>query len=482
MPLRRMLRPWTSLWVAALILVVVAQFGAGWLIRNSVARTFEASQQIRDARALLFATLRNQLDEETGVRGYLATHVRLFLEPYRVARHALPGTFAALNDRLMRLGLSRAQNALGDAANVNSEWVTSVATPLLGKTGKSTLTMQKAGKRFVDRFRIDFHVVDAELDRRNDLLRLEFERELAEFGFLIVVSALLSFGIGFFFADSTAQAWRRLERARQEREESRMRERGLRAAYDAERRVVETLQRAFVQRVLPTVPSVTFSSTYASAGEQARVGGDWYDAFDLGSGRVLFTIGDVAGHGMTAAVMMSRVRNEILAAALVEASAAAILARVNHRLTREISQGPTVTALVGIAETHGCKFEYAGAGHPPPVLAEPGSAPRCLEYGGLPLGVSPDAAYRSHRITTVPGALLVLYTDGVTELSRDVLAGERALLDAIAEIPPRADPAKWIYRTIFDDAPSDDVAILTLSFASADAPPIVGALAEVRAS
>ena len=88
-----------------------------------------------------------------------------------------------------------------------------------------------------------------------------------------------------------------------------------------------------------------------------------------------------------------------------------------------------------------------------------------------------------HRVTTVPGALLVLYTDGVTELSHDVIAGERALLDAITKMPPRTDPAKWIYRRIFEDASAgDDVAILTLSFSSADAPPLAGALAEVRAS
>lgn len=477
------MRPWTWLWVATLIVVVVVQFGAGWLIRNSVARTFDASQRIREARSLLFTTLRDQLDEETGIRGYLATRNRIFLEPYHVARHAFPRTFSALNDLLAQLGLSRARTALADAANVNSAWVTSVADPSLANPRTTTLLMQKAGKRFVDRFRHDWGVIDAELDRRNDLLQTEFARELAAFGALIVISSLLSFGIGLFFADSTAQAWRRLERARREREESQGRERRLRAAYDAERSVVETLQRALVQRALPALPSVTFSSTYASAGEQARVGGDWYDAFDLGSGRVLFVIGDVAGHGMAAAVMMSRVRNEILAAALVEANAAAILARVNSRLTREISQAPTVTAIVGIAETHGCTFEYAGAGHPPAVLAEPGSAPRCLEYGGLPLGISPDATYRSHRVKTVPGALLVLYTDGVTELSHDVLAGERALLEAIADIPPRADPAKFIYRAIFDDVPAgDDVAILTLSFSSADAPPVVGALAEVRAS
>ncbi|MGB8520547.1 MAG: CHASE3 domain-containing protein, partial [Candidatus Tumulicola sp.] len=101
MPLRRMLQPWTSLWVGALILVVVVQFGAGWAIRNSVARTFDTSQSIRRARALLFATLRDQLDEETGIRGYLATRDRLFLAPYQTARHALPGRFAALNDLLV---------------------------------------------------------------------------------------------------------------------------------------------------------------------------------------------------------------------------------------------------------------------------------------------------------------------------------------------------------------------------------------------
>jgi serine phosphatase RsbU (regulator of sigma subunit) len=143
-----------------------------------------------------------------------------------------------------------------------------------------------------------------------------------------------------------------------------------------------------------------------------------------------------------------------------------VLERVNNELLR--NESLMVTAIAALANARDCEFVYAAAGHPPAVLLEPGKRARFLEVGALPLGVLRDAVYTTRRIRSIPGALLVLYTDGAIEHSRDVLQGEELLLDAIesAAHAPQSDVAAAICDRIFTDRKAaDDVAILTLRFA-----------------
>jgi serine phosphatase RsbU (regulator of sigma subunit) len=115
---------------------------------------------------------------------------------------------------------------------------------------------------------------------------------------------------------------------------------------------------------------------------------------------------------------------------------------------------------------------YAIAGHPAPVLIEPTLHARFLDGGSLPLGVHEDSTYKSRRVKTVPGAMLVLYTDGAIEYSHDVVAGERLLLEAVesAALQSGIEPAAAIHRQIFaHHHVSDDVAILTINFLEAAA-------------
>jgi hypothetical protein len=127
-----------------------------------------------------------------------------------------------------------------------------------------------------------------------------------------------------------------------------------------------------------------------------------------------------------------------------------------------------VTAVAGFADARTYEFVYATAGHPPPVLLEPKRPPRLLDFGGLPLGVTGESHYTTYRIQTVPGAILVLYTDGAVEHSHDVIEGEAILLAAAAQVAehPETDPASVIHNAIFAGRPAgDDVAILTVGFA-----------------
>ncbi|MBV8118275.1 MAG: SpoIIE family protein phosphatase [Candidatus Eremiobacteraeota bacterium] len=465
--MRRTIVPWITPWIIALLSIAAALLAAGLLIRNSVATSFDTAQRVRNASTLLFGAIKAQLDEETGLRGFQATRDTDFLRPYYAGKAQLPVILPLLRAALHELNLPGAVAAVEDAKRANDAWVAFVARPSFAHNGHTNLARQRLGKALVDRFRDDRTVAERALAARDDSLRGDYQTDLTRLGTLIVVATLALLAVGLTFAFLTANAWNRLDQARRLREEAALRERALQLAYETERRVAEMLQEAFLQRALPAATGMNFSANYVPASEEAKVGGDWYDVFEIGAGRILFAIGDVAGHGLDAAVMMNRVRSETLSAALFDANVESILADVNRHIISGASQVPMVTAVVGVADARACQFEYATAGHPPPILLEPGRPPRLLAFGGVPLGVSGAPVYRTHRIKTVPGALLVLYTDGAIEYSRDIEEGERGLLQTVAATSGQTDRAKAIFAKIFSDRPvADDVAILTIEFAT----------------
>jgi serine phosphatase RsbU (regulator of sigma subunit) len=142
-----------------------------------------------------------------------------------------------------------------------------------------------------------------------------------------------------------------------------------------------------------------------------------------------------------------------------------ILKRANVELIKRKS--PFITATIAVVDTRTFAFTYAVAGHPPPVLFEPGRGARPLEFGSLPLAVLTATKYQTNHVQTVPGAMIVLYTDGVVEHSRDVTAGEALLCRAVetAANRPRGEAAEEIRESIFRSRPIvDDIAILTIRF------------------
>ena len=234
---------------------------------------------------------------------------------------------------------------------------------------------------------------------------------------------------------------------------------------DNEHELVAKLQEAFLQQPLPAIANMAFSATYLPAAKQSLIGGDWYDAFELPHGRVMFSIGDVAGHGIGAAVTMSRARQAIIAAALRDSNPGSVLARANETLV--LQKSSFATAICGYIDPRTLEVTYATAGHPPAILVDRDGAARLLQYDGLPLGVEPDSAYRTFVLIANHGSLLVLYTDGVLEYDHDIIEGERRMLEAAKNIAAQrvADPAGAIEDAIFKNhKPLDDVAILTIAF------------------
>jgi PAS domain S-box-containing protein len=241
---------------------------------------------------------------------------------------------------------------------------------------------------------------------------------------------------------------------------------------EEQRSVVRVLVDLFSPDDLPIVATLRLDAAYVPAENLAQVGGDFYSAIALPDGRLLFSIGDVAGHGLAAAVMMERVRNAIVTASLGSHDPASVLLHVNRVLSLR-RQLPFVTALVGFLDPALGTFTYASAGHPGPVLvAAGGLSARLLPHGGFPLGVGDDPQFAVVEGVIAPGEMLVLYTDGITEFDRDIDAGERLLLAAAAGClrDREVAPAQAIVDEVLGGAqPVDDVALLTISFGGARA-------------
>lgn len=439
----------------------------GLLVRYYVSDAFRASQETYEAKSLADAALKLELDQETGIRGLAATGERLFLQPYREAVAPQDGVFDRLRAALQGPGLSDALPFLSDARATSATWTEEVAKPIIAAPRVAAGRVQRYGKQLMDRYRDDFARIDVILEERDRGVSEQARTSIDRINlFLAIFVALLALAAIAYALQQMRMDARLAEQERRAEEERRQRAE-LRAAYEAEKRVADTLQEAFTQRPLPTLESLRFSATYVPATEDARVGGDWYDAMALGRNRVLFAIGDVTGHGIEAAVTMNRARQSLMSSALLDPDPASILSRVNAEIAKQDVR--LVTAIAGLADATTYEFSYASAGHPPPVLLEPGRAPRFLECGSVPLGAFKSPAYATRRVQSVPGATLVLYTDGAVEHSRNVLEGEALLLDAVAQSGEQVelDPAAFIHRAIFGGRPvGDDVAILTIGFAT----------------
>lgn len=242
------------------------------------------------------------------------------------------------------------------------------------------------------------------------------------------------------------------------------------AAVDDERRsaeenarLAERLRELYAASVLPHTRDLRFSAWYQTTGEGNSVGGDWCKAQWLDGDRILFAIGDVSGHGVEAAVAMGRARQTILAIAMTESDPAEILRRTNAVM---LLQDTIVTAVVAILSTATGRIDYAVAGHPAPIVIAPDGNARLLANDGIPLGVQGEVDVAACSLQLLPGARLILYTDGLIEFDRDVIRAEQTLLATASSLASydEDDIAERLGRLVLGSAPlRDDVAILTLS-------------------
>lgn len=186
---------------------------------------------------------------------------------------------------------------------------------------------------------------------------------------------------------------------------------------DRELRVVGAMQRSLLPQQLPEIPGLDLAADYRTS---QRAGGDLYDLFPMTDGPPCswgMFIADVSGHGTPAAVIMAITHALAHAHPGPPDPPCRLMAFLNARLSADYtSRTPAfVTAFYGVYNPRTGTLKYSSAGHPPPRLVRDHRVTSLDAGRGLPLGIDPDEKYEHGEATLVPGDLLLLFTDGISE-------------------------------------------------------------------
>ena len=234
------------------------------------------------------------------------------------------------------------------------------------------------------------------------------------------------------------------------------------------------LHRSLLPTALPELPGIDLAARYVTG--TGQVGGDWYDVFALPDGKLGVVVGDVAGSGLAAAVIMGRMRSALRAYVLETSDPAAAL-RLLDRKIQYFEPDAMATVLYGLYTPETGEFAVSSAGHLPPVLAVPGEPAKMMSIQpDPPIGTADDPTRRSAAAVIPPGALLFFFTDGLVERrdeAIDVGIGRvAAALDEMLAagedrggrtVPLAEDACAAVMRSLVGNASAhDDIAVLTL--------------------
>jgi serine phosphatase RsbU (regulator of sigma subunit)/anti-sigma regulatory factor (Ser/Thr protein kinase) len=235
--------------------------------------------------------------------------------------------------------------------------------------------------------------------------------------------------------------------------------------YSRERATALTLQRSMLPTGLSAPASVEVRHRYLPGSKLIEVGGDWYESIALPGGRVALVVGDVAGHGVRAAVTMGRLRTAIKTLTMLELNPAETLQRLDD-LMHELGEFEPhfATCVYAIFDTVDGTCEVASAGHLPPLLVRPDGSSEFLDVSPAPpLGVG-SSPINSRTLHIDDGSLLIMYTDGLVEKrTEDIDQGLAGLQNLFGPDSPRApldDLCRLALAGVFDDHQRDDIAIL----------------------
>nr|CAA9249689.1 hypothetical protein AVDCRST_MAG63-1947 [uncultured Armatimonadetes bacterium] len=273
-------------------------------------------------------------------------------------------------------------------------------------------------------------------------------------------------GLAVYFRDITER--KRAEEALRARTEE------LQLAYTREKYIAEALQRPLTMPVAgDTFPGLLLATYYEAALEEAKVGGDYFDAFALPRGRVALVVADASGKGLQAAARAIQVK-EVLRAFTREYphSPTHILSRLNDYVcdTKHFEEQPEegfVTLTLAVLDAHTGEMSVVNAGAEPPLVLRKDGRTETVDVSGLPLGVLREELYHAFPLRLAPGDTLLLATDGLTEARRgDAFLGLEGLVD-LATRADVASPPQAIVEQVVEGARAfaaggfrDDVCLL----------------------
>jgi serine phosphatase RsbU (regulator of sigma subunit) len=238
--------------------------------------------------------------------------------------------------------------------------------------------------------------------------------------------------------------------------------------YEAEHRVAEVLQEALL--ALPeSVPGIEYAARYVSGSDNTRVGGDFYDLFEIADGCVGILIGDVSGKGLEAATLTSVVRNSVRLRALDGLSPAETMLKTNEAFHALTSPETFVTVFFAVLDVRTGLLRYVSAGHPPAMIEHGGGQVEVLQHSSPIVGAFLGTKFVDQETELGEGDVLFAYTDGLIE-ARDggALYGQervRVLLGALGDDAG----VEQVAETVLEDVVAysggkmrDDLALLAI--------------------
>jgi serine phosphatase RsbU (regulator of sigma subunit) len=239
---------------------------------------------------------------------------------------------------------------------------------------------------------------------------------------------------------------------------------------EQEMRVARSIQQGSLPEGVPTLGGWQIDPHYQPARE---VGGDFYEFYQLGDGRVGFAVGDGTGKGVPAAILMtgtSAYLGGVTAAS--DSSPGEALALANEALFARIPPNMFVTCFYAILDPKSARLTYANAGHDLPYLHRNGDAEE-LRARGMPLGMMPGMSYEEGEVSLAEGNCVLFYSDGLVEAHnpRGEMFGFPRLRALVAEHGEERSLGNFLLEELYSFVgegweQEDDITLLTLRYSS----------------
>jgi CHASE3 domain sensor protein len=406
--------------VAVLAFALLVSIVGSFITYRQLAIAFQQHDAIDTATVDLIKLYRYQIDEETGIRGFMATGLPVYLQPYSEAKPQFAPIFQELSKFNNDMKFQNEQPLLNELRATHDDWEANVASVVVARPNPlGAMELLSRGKIALDRMRDDFDRLTylyqgertASEDKAQSLLRQSA---------FFTAALILLFGALAIVAD--------VVRSRTQ------------AALERERVVADTLQQAFLSG-WDSLPYVRIGTAYVSATRDAAVGGDLFDVYRLDEHRSSVLVADVSGKGLNAAVETARVKYSVRSFAEENDDPAVVLSKFNRAFARSaVDPESFVTVFLGILDDRDMSLSFASAGHGQSFLRR-GDEVRRLDVTGPVIGLMASSEFGVERVMLQSHDMLVLATDGLTEArDRDgVLLGEEGAVRWIRDGSPDPD-------------------------------------------